>query len=173
MVPMNEYLTIFLNTYLANQSGIVDSIIIFVARILPWVILGVFGVEVLGRALHQPKILVRSLLALVSANILAAVLKFIFSKPRPFEVLSDIMPLFYYSDLGSFPSGHALVFAVVAGLGVWWKSSIAWLYIMSLLGIMLARVASGIHFVADVLVGACIGFALVYILSLWWNKKSR
>ena len=170
---MNEYLTIFLNTYVANQSAVLDILIIFMARILPWIILGIFSVEVIGRALYKPILLTRVFLALFAANVLAAILKFIFSKQRPFEIVADITPLFYYSDLGSFPSGHALVFAVVAGLGLWWRSAVAWLYVIALIGIMFARVASGVHFVADVLVGACIGFTLVYILVLLWNKKSQ
>lgn len=170
---MNEYLTVFLNTNLANQFDILDSIIVFFARIVPWIILFIFTIEMIGRALHEPRILLRALFALFSANILSAFFKYLFSKPRPFETINEIVPLFYYSDLGSFPSGHALVFAVILGIAWWWKSKIVWVYVLGLLGITVARVASGIHFVADVFAGVCIGFTLVYILVLLWNKKAR
>lgn len=169
---MNEFLTIFLHTSFAHHAPYIDGVFIFVARWLPWIFVCIFCVDIIGRSLSQPKILLRAFALLVWSNILIAALKIFFAKPRPFEVL-DITPLFYYSDFGSFPSGHAFLFASFVAFSVYLKSPLRFVYLGALFCVMFARVVVGVHFVGDVLFGAFLGFSLVYILVLLWNKKSR
>lgn len=169
---MNESLTFLVHSHLAHQNIFLDFVLVFCARWLPWIVGVVFCVDTIGRSLDTPRTLVRVIYSLVVANGLIAGLKILFSQPRPFQVL-DITPLFVYTDLGSFPSGHAFLFAVIATLSFWFKSQVRYVYAFSALLIGIARVGVGVHFVGDIVFGWIFGISLVYFMILLWNKKSR
>ena len=119
-----------------------------------------------------------SLLALsliLSRGLIAEVIKFFVARPRPFSVL-EIQPLVNYSDYDinmSFPSGHAafyfaLAFAVFLyfsqsedmakkRLGLWFLAGASL--------IVVSRIFVGIHWPLDILVGATIGIASVFVVK--------
>lgn len=84
----------------------------------------------------------------------------LYDRPRPFEVLSDIQQLVSHEGGGSFPSGHAaFFFALAAVVGRYYpKTSI--LFYAAALSLSGARVAAGIHWPSDILGGAVIGIAV-------------
>ncbi|MBI3333573.1 MAG: phosphatase PAP2 family protein [Candidatus Omnitrophica bacterium] len=92
-------------------------------------------------------------------------LKILVTRPRPAEVypaLGLVAP-----DVGrSFPSGHAAgAFAVATALSLRWPRG-RWLWFSLASGVALSRVALGMHWPSDAVVGALIGSGAVIGLSL-------
>lgn len=112
------------------------------------------------------------LLLLFSAQ-LNATLKLLFHQPRPFWVLPQVEGLVEATSFG-LPSGHAQASAAVWGRlawpwGRWTRGAAALLALL----IGLSRVALGVHFWADVLVGWSLGgLTLAVALGLErWGRR--
>lgn len=106
------------------------------------------------------------------AWVTALILKLLIHMPRPFLALEYIEPLFVYGRYDSFPSGHALVFTALSIVA--WKHNRSFGFcvgIISLL-IMIARIAAGIHYPIDIMIGMKIG-VLVAALSYYVRSKSK
>lgn len=123
----------------------------------------VIGVLLLLAA-RQPSLLPR-MLVLGVAGVLASIwLKAGFDVARPplllpvgTVTLLDVLP-----GNRSFPSGHGIAVAVLAGAcmpRLAWRGQLALLLLVWL--VCLSRLAIGVHWPLDVLVGAAVGFALV------------
>ncbi len=95
-------------------------------------------------------------------------IKIITHIPRPFLAHPSSQLLFLYGGYNSFPSGHATVFFALA-TAIYFYSRFAGVlfYIFAIL-ISLSRVAAGIHYPIDIVVGAMIGVLvgrLVFMVS--------
>ncbi len=106
------------------------------------------------------------LLLWLGASLVAAVvtysIKFTLKRPRPSEIDG------FYSksyDRHAFPSGHATRMGTLPVLGAWIFPPLAPLLWFVSITCILARVALGIHYLGDVLVGWLIG-ALVSLIIL-------
>ena len=66
----------------------------------------------------------------------------------------------------SFPSGHALAAFALAGV-LWHDRRARWwgIVVASLIGV--SRILIGVHFPADVLAGACLGFLIGFLVMHW------
>jgi membrane-associated phospholipid phosphatase len=73
-------------------------------------------------------------------------------RPRP----PGEFVLFPY-DAYSFPSGHSARLAALAVSTLHFSSGIGWALVLLALGVGLARLAVGIHYVADIMVGLMMG----------------
>ena len=104
----------------------------------------------------------------LAASVLAAVvtyaIKFTLKRPRPREVDG------FYSkgyDRHAFPSGHATRMGTLPIFGAWIFPQWAWLFWGISLICIWARVALGVHYLGDVIVGWIIGaLASVLVLAL-------
>lgn len=148
---------------LAGNFYILDLLAVFLAKYFPYVLLLVFLI-ILWR--KKGKILWIGLVsAFASRYILTEVIRYFYSRPRPFEVLS-ITQLVEHSPGGSFPSGHmAFFFALSAGVYFWNKKAGVWFFIASSL-IGLARIFAGLHWPSDILGGAALGFLIFRIAKI-------
>lgn len=100
--------------------------------------------------------------AVISRFVFAELIRFLYDRPRPFEVL-DIIQLVRHSSGHSFPSGHAAFFFALS-VGVWFynkKAGLTFLITSTLIG--LARVYSGIHWPSDILAGALTGIITAFL----------
>ena len=118
-----------------------------------------------GMLYFQPplrwRILLWVLVSVAAATITYAI-KFTLKRPRPAEVDG------FYSkgyDRHAFPSGHATRMGSLPVMGAWLFPQYAWLFWAISLLCIWARVALGIHYLGDVLVGWLIG-AVVSILAV-------
>jgi undecaprenyl-diphosphatase len=158
---------------LAHRGVFLDSVIVFVADILP-VILGLFVavyfVIIKKSPLHFFKVfgvvLVPSAIGLVLQHI-------VFRHPRPFSILPDVTPLLSISPFTSFPSMHATVFSALAVAFLAYDRKRFAVFAFFALLISLARIAAGVHFPTDILFGFLVGSILGYISHLIFNKLSR
>lgn len=90
----------------------------------------------------------------IVAAIITYTIKFTLKRPRPSEIDG------FYSksyDRHAFPSGHATRMGTLPIFGAWIFPQIAPLFWIISLSCILARVALGIHFLGDVVVGWIIG----------------
>ncbi len=158
---------------LADQSGLLDVVIIFFAS--PAIYILGTGVIVLmlydaTRKMQYYRVALTALSLLVARGLVVPIIRFFYDRPRPFVVFSDITTLVAKATSDpSFPSGHATIAFALAGVlyyakfanSVWWKSAVV---IAALIAI--ARVISGVHYPSDIVVGALIGWA-----SAWFTRK--
>jgi undecaprenyl-diphosphatase len=106
-----------------------------------------------------------AVVAVIVAGGLTTVLKFLVRRGRPRE-----MNGFYSTkyDRYSFPSGHATRVACLAMVFSHQFPRWAVIFYASALFIALCRVALGIHYVSDVIVGLAIGFLASWVIvSIW------
>jgi undecaprenyl-diphosphatase len=95
-----------------------------------------------------------------TADLLATVLKEVFDRERPYEVVATADPLLRWDVSTSFPSGHAatsaagaLILAFLLGRAGVWLGLLA-------VAIGFSRVYVGVHYPLDVLAGAALGLAV-------------
>jgi len=114
---------------------------------------------------HTWLTIIIAFLSAILAFFLAEMLKNIIPLPRPYLVLSEIVPVFIPIGVGSFPSGHAAVFGAIS-LAVYWRERHLglWLLLITLL-LCLARIAAGIHYALDIIVGLVIGYLAALLIS--------
>ena len=97
--------------------------------------------------------------AFVGRYVITELIRFSYSRPRPFEVLTDAHQIIAHTTGGSFPSGHAaLSFAIAAAVSFYYpKTSI--FFFLAAFSIGVSRVAAGIHWPSDIFGGAVVGIA--------------
>ncbi|MDD3663504.1 MAG: phosphatase PAP2 family protein [Candidatus Pacebacteria bacterium] len=104
------------------------------------------------------------------AWVVVSILKYFISSPRPFLYFKDVSPLFLHGGFDSFPSGHAAFFSALAVSFLFKHKRMGVIYIFVALIISLARIASGIHFPIDILVGWGVGITISLIFNNFFKK---
>ena len=131
---------------LLAHSG--DSWLWFLGLVLLWWLGGDFW---RGRALELG-------FGILITAALVMLIKFTVRRQRP---VGEWGKIYRNTDPHSFPSGHAaraIMLAVMAiGLGPAWFGTLLWVWAPL---VVLARVAMGLHFFSDVLVGALMGLVM-------------
>lgn len=93
------------------------------------------------------------------------VLKYLIYKPRPFEILLNIVARVPREYDSSFPSGHALIVTIGATFALlkFNKKSIAIALAFEAFVVAYSRVYVGMHYPLDVMAGVCIGAAIALL----------
>ena len=168
----------------ALQSEWWDTLVVFLVEWLPYWFLA--GLAAFGVLALLPRYRTRleknwemALIALAAGVVarfgVTELIRALYDRPRPFEVLPDLHQLVYHNSGGSFPSGHAsFYFALAAVIGRYYPRTSILFYIVATL-LAGARVVVGIHWSSDILGGAVIGIVvglLVYrIFAEIFRKK--
>ena len=114
--------------------------------------------------------------ALIFASVLAAggialVIKFIVGRARPYMGDIGFSPFTYAQDFASWPSGHtttAFAFAVAVGMAV---PILRW-PMVALAGLIgYSRMVLGMHYFADVIIGATLGTLCAVLVYNWLRPK--
>ncbi len=109
------------------------------------------------------------LFGLIGTNL---VLKNLFQRMRPYEVVEGLTHLVHITDPNSFPSGHTTA-SFAAGV-VWFRTLPArWARVLALASAFLmgfSRLYVGVHYPTDVLAGAVMG-TVCALLALWLGKR--
>jgi undecaprenyl-diphosphatase len=172
---MNE--TIFYFFYnLAHQSSTTDSVIVFLAHTLPFLVLMLVGLfllfhhdmfkaeSVLEIVLKKKREFFRILFSVFFAWLASYLLKLFFANPRPFDVLSDVQALLIESG-HAFPSSHAAFFSALAFSIFFMHKKAGYVFMLFALIIGLARIAAGVHFPIDILGGLALGALVAYLVK--------
>jgi membrane-associated phospholipid phosphatase len=99
-----------------------------------------------------------------TADLLAALLKTVFDRERPYEVIPQADPLLRWDISSSMPSGHASASAAAAViLGYLLGRRWGWAVALLAVAVGFARVYIGVHYPADVLAGAAVGLGVALV----------
>jgi undecaprenyl-diphosphatase len=144
---------------IAEQPGLLRSLAIFFAHSGDswfWG-LGLIVLWLLGNSFWKDWAVIEFTGIAVLAAIVMA-LKFTIRRRRPHGEWGSI---YRNTDPHSFPSGHAarafLIAVIATGLGPLWLAALLWVWAPL---VSLARVAMGVHYLSDVIVGALIGLLI-------------
>ncbi|MBI2628366.1 MAG: phosphatase PAP2 family protein [Candidatus Niyogibacteria bacterium] len=109
---------------------------------------------------------------ILARGIITEAIKFFIAWPRPFFVL-NFQPLIDANGINtSMPSGHAaFYFALAAAIFIFNVKASRWFFGAALL-MGLARVFAGVHWPADILVGAAIGISSVFLVKYIFSAIS-
>lgn len=123
----------------------------------------------------------RMLFALITIGMMILVLKDVFARPRPYEILeSGIIPLIKEHTSG-LPSGHAAMPLVIWGYFAYWMKQrfITILVILFVFTMGLSRMYIGVHFPQDVIAGWLFGGLILWLyitfveqIVSWWHRQS-
>lgn len=98
-------------------------------------------------------------IALFSVILIAGSMKYAIDRPRPFDIIQAVDPVYRPSD-ASFPSGHAMtIFAAAVTIGKKWRKALIPLLVLAA-AVGYSRVYIGVHFPYDVAAGALIGILI-------------
>jgi len=179
---------------LAGQAKVLDWFLIFLASVLPIILVLVFGVIIFG--LYAPRggswrkrfyYFGFTALSLLLSGLVLALVRFSFLRTRPYLAL-DFEPLIDPGQNAALPSAHATVLFVLAftliyvfkKMKIGWlfygspeelalkrnkiKRASGWFFILALL-VGLARIAVGAHWPFDIFAGLILGFISVATIN--------
>ena len=176
ILALDAKLFFFLNKACANP--VFDFLMPLITRlgdgdfVLVLAIIMVLAAFVTRRIRKMPGILLLAGLAI--SHFVVYYFKQFFSRPRPFVALENVRVLMAGLDKNhSFPSGHAtLAFIAAVILASYFKRG--YLFFLAAIVICFSRVYVGAHYVSDVIagtiLGAAIGYALVYVAKRLQKK---
>jgi undecaprenyl-diphosphatase len=98
----------------------------------------------------------RSTVTILAAALLVGAIKFTVRRSRPYGEWGGI---YRNTDPHSFPSGHATRAAMLAITALAWSPApwLAWVLLLWAPLVGLARVAMGVHFLSDIIIGFLLG----------------
>jgi undecaprenyl-diphosphatase len=146
----------------AEKPGALRAIAVFFAHSGDswfWAI-GLFALWISGDSFWKEWAVVQ----LAGISLLAALVMSIKFRVRRRRPEGEWGGIYRNTDPHSFPSGHAarafLIAVIATGLGPSWLAAVLWIW-APLVG--LARVAMGVHYVSDILVGSVLGILFAVI----------
>jgi undecaprenyl-diphosphatase len=101
-------------------------------------------------------------IAIILGHIISEFLKYVFLRPRPYEVLTGVHQLARLSS-SSFPSGHATE-VFIAAIIVGKKYGHILIFISLAFLVCFSRVYLGVHYPTDVLAGALLGVGISILI---------
>ena len=118
----------------------------------------------------KPRIALMGIIAIIGSGIIVQVLKSYFSIPRPAGILS-LDEFYQFGEIlksRGFPSGHSSTAFSLLGTFFYTcdNNKQGWLFFSAALLIAFSRVAIGVHWPADILVGSMIGLVAIYLISI-------
>lgn len=126
-------------------NDIFMPIVIFLILIAIWFA----GRDTKARAVHQHAVIC-ALLSMGISNIIVKGCNILYDRPRPYDVLPNVLPLFHPSDDPSFPSNMAAVFFAVA-MGIWiYNRKLGYWLLGPAILVSFSRIYVGIHYPLDI-----------------------
>jgi undecaprenyl-diphosphatase len=146
---------------LAGMSHFLDSVIIFCANYLLYVIFAIVLAIVSYLVYRREwKTAVWFFSALATSFIVLKIVQYIHPGVRPFSVEHGVTKLIKHAAGTSFPSDHTTVTAAIA-FGMLFLTrfkSVGWLLLLGSFTVGVARIAAGVHYPFDILAGLATGF---------------
>jgi undecaprenyl-diphosphatase len=168
VLALDAALFLWINQALSNSAlDIVLPLLTYLGSVWLWIpvsLIILYYRKQLGR---------RLVFGLISANLIAYVLKAVIARPRPFDALSGIHVL-ENEAFGSFPSGHATNAFLAAFLLAQAYPKYKWCFYGLAVIVAFSRVYLGVHYPLDVVAGALLGLGAGYaVVRLLPEKKKR
>lgn len=169
---MNTQIFLLINNAAGRWSWF-DGVMIFSAEWLMWLMVVVLLI-MLARNYNRWRnlVLVSFVSAIVARGLIASIIKYFYSHPRPYWVLTETHLLLSREVQSSFPSGHAIfVFALATGVYLYNKKWGSWYILLSCL-VGFSRIFVGVHWPYDIVAGAILGI-LIALVCNWVLRKYK
>lgn len=154
---------------LVGQSPLLDSVIVFCATYLAYLLVVAFAVFICVMRYPLRDKLQMFAVAVVSVGlargVITEVIRFFYHRPRPFaELTTPPVQALLTDPAWSFPSGHAtFFFALSTAVYLYDRRWGTW-FLTATVFITLGRVVAGVHYPSDILAGALIGIGTAYLV---------
>jgi len=114
------------------------------------------------------KVVLRILASVLLAwQVISAIIGHFVNRPRPFE-FGNVKELVFHLPTYSFPSDHAsALFAVVGALWLTGNKRLALLWLIIAVVVCFFRMATGIHWMSDIVAGLIIGLIAAWLIDLF------
>ena len=152
---------------LSHKNSVLDRLAVFLANYFQYflIALAVFllFLKVKDKRRRIFVCLFFVLSAILSRGLITEIIRFFYSRPRPFAVF-NLSPLINQNPTGSFPSGHMTFYFVLALTVFLLNKKWAWFFTAAVTLMGLARIFVGVHWPSDILGGiliAILGYFLV------------
>ncbi len=159
----------------AASASIFSATFIFFAEWLPYLVIAsviVYEFYIQDGIRKTLSALFITMFAPMLTGVVVALMKTSLPSPRPYVTNLDITPFVAVSNsFGSFPSAHAAVFSALAGTMVAQRSTVWKWYVAAALIIGISRIAVGVHFPIDVVMGICLGFSIGVLSGIFFLKQ--
>ncbi|MBI5742544.1 MAG: phosphatase PAP2 family protein [Candidatus Niyogibacteria bacterium] len=161
----------------AGRSDIFDALILFAASYLQYAV-SLAVLVWLWRRRDAALAIGRDILltVFISRGLIAEAIRFIYKKPRPFEVL-DVHQVVNHSAGGAFPSGHAAFFFALGATIFIYDKKWGTGFLAGAALISIARVIGGVHWPLDIIAGAVVGILSVVLVHygkrFWWRTDQN
>lgn len=123
---------------------------------------------------NRKKAIIASILALASfalSDWSSDILKHIFERQRPCNVLDGVHLLVGCSGSYSMPSNHAVnVFAFIVPFLIFFRNKIKYAFVIIAILVSFSRVYVGVHYPSDVFAGGFLGLAMAISLTCLYKK---
>ncbi|QQS34811.1 MAG: phosphatase PAP2 family protein [Ignavibacteriales bacterium] len=162
-------LTVF---YFFNHSlstGFLDKFFSIITNVNNWYIAYVvlLGISFFKGGLKGKLAVVGIILLIVISDQLGyRILKEFFQRPRPCDILTDVITPLGCTGTFSFPSNHALNNFAAAFFFYLLFPKLKWILFVTASLVALSRVYLGLHYPSDIIGGAVIGSALGYLFGI-------
>jgi undecaprenyl-diphosphatase len=138
-----------------------------------WVYLALAIGSVLAVGLDAIPVMVAGTLNVLVLHCIYPVIKRLVARPRPYQRDATLVPLLPALDQHSFPSGHAMTLpAALVPMALQFPQTMGLAFATGLL-MAWARLASAHHYPSDVAVGAALGVAVSYPISVYALAVAR
>jgi undecaprenyl-diphosphatase len=114
----------------------------------------VYGVGWLGANVQLRQTVLMTIFLVLAAMIVVTLIKFMARRQRP-QPPGEFVTFQY--DIYSFPSGHAARLAALAVSVMFFDVLLGWSLVVLAICVVVARIAVGIHYVSDVVIGLGLG----------------
>lgn len=149
-----------------------DYLIYFCAVILPWVLGGGLIIYLIftKKKVSALRLVGLSFFSAILAWFLMSFFKYNFPSPRPFEVYTNLKPLFATASGDAFPSGHATFMGALA-MGVFLqKKKPGLIFIFGAILVAVSRVLANVHWPVDAVAGLLFGALVAIIVRLIYHS---
>jgi len=171
--PIKNFISLFVSLDSDSFKGLnnlalkyfwLDTLGIFIAGYLPWILIGILFLFLLKNFKKYWKLLSLAVLSGCFAVIIAEIIYFFWQRSRPF-VGNQVNLLLRHPSTNSFPSCHTSFFFALSTIIYFYNRKVGILFFFTSFLIGIARVFSGIHWLSDVLGGMVVGIFSGWLLS--------
>lgn len=158
----------------AGQSKLLDLIGIFFAKYLAYILIIAALVIIFYEKNWRKRLYDFSLVAislLLSRGLITQTIRFFYHRPRPYIESPEILTLIDRTGEASFPSGHATFFFALAVAIYFVRPKWFYYFLAGAIVMGIARIFVGVHYPLDILGGAIIGWAMVYVVKKYFLKN--
>lgn len=142
---------------LGKEIIFLNPIMIFFAKYMKYFLL--FGIIMywFTRKRENRIMIISSMFAFVIAEVFGAIAGAIHSNNQPFVELNNVNQLIGHAIDNSFPSDHAIEFFSICITFLLFKKNLRYVWLVIAILVSFSRVWVGVHYPADILVGAILG----------------